>query len=130
MSNFSTYKIGRNSDMDIRLDDITVSRIHAELVVTEKGAFYLTDCGSSGGSYVARNGEWIPIRQDFISSTDVILLGRYQTTAPQLIAMVARGAGDNKSDDHSGENKMPTNDLPKGPVRRDEETGEIIQNED
>ena len=67
MSNFSTYKIGRNSDMDIRIDDPTVSRIHAELVVTANGEYYLTDCDSSGGSYVARNGEWIPIRQDFIS---------------------------------------------------------------
>lgn len=116
--------------MDIRLDDITVSRIHAELVMTAKGTFYLTDCGSSGGSYVARNGEWIPIRQDFIRPTDVILLGRYQTTAPQLIAMVARGAGDNKGDEHSSEEKSPTNDLPEGAVRRKIETGEIIQNED
>ena len=128
MSNFSTYKIGRNSDMDIRIDDPTVSRIHAELVVTANGEFYLTDCGSSGGSYVARNGEWIPIRQEFISPTDAILLGRYQTTAPQLIAMVARD--DNKGDDHSGEEKPPTNDLPRGPVRRKIETGEIIENED
>ena len=132
MSNFSTYKIGRNADMDIRIDDPTVSRIHAELVVTAKGEFYLTDCDSSGGSYVARNGEWIPIRQDFISPTDVILLGRYQTTASQLIAMVARDAGDNKGDDHSDEERtpLPIDDLPEGPVRRKIGTGEIIQNED
>ena len=130
MSNFSTYKIGRNSDMDIRLDDPTVSRIHAELVVTANGEYYLTDCDSSGGSYVARNGEWIPIRQDFIAPTDAILLGHYQTTAPQLIAMVARDAGNNKGDDHSGEDKISTDDLPDGPVRRKTGTGEIIQNEE
>ncbi len=132
MSNFSTYKIGRNSDMDIRLDDPTVSRIHAELVVTANGEYYLTDSDSSGGSYVARNGEWIPIRQEFIAPTDAILLGRYQTTAPQLIAMVARGNDDNKSDDHSGEERtpLPKDDLPEGPVRRKKGTGEIIQNED
>ena len=130
MSNFSTYKIGRNADMDIRLGDITVSRIHAELVVTANGEYYLTDCGSSGGSYVARNGEWVPIRQEFISPTDVILLGRYQTTAPQLIAMAAQGARHQKGDEHSSEEKSPTNDLPEGAVRRNMETGEIIGNED
>ena len=68
MSNFFTYRIGRGSIVDIRIDDSTVSRIHAELVVTAKGAYYLTDCGSSGGSYVARNGEWEPITQGFYSS--------------------------------------------------------------
>ena len=128
MSNFSTYKIGRNSDMDIRLDDITVSRIHAELVVTEKGAFYLTDCGSSGGSYVARNGEWIPIRQDFISSTDVILLGRYQTTAQELMQKLA--ARSNQDRQGMGADARPTDDLPDGSVRRNPGTGEIIGNED
>ena len=130
MSNFSTYKIGRNSDMDIRIDDPTVSRIHAELVVTANGEYCLTDCGSSGGSYIVRNGEWIRIRQDFIAPTDAILLGRYQTTAPQLIAMVARDAGDNKGDVQAVEEKSPTNDLPEGPVRRKKRTGEIIQNEE
>lgn len=132
MSNFSTYKIGRNADMDIRIDDPTVSRIHAELVATGKGEFYLTDCGSSGGTYVARNGEWIRIRQEFIAPPDAILLGRYQTTAPQLIAMVAQGAENNKGDEHSDEERtpLPTDDLPDGPVRRRIGTGEIIQNEE
>ena len=132
MSNFSTYKIGRNSDMDVRIDDPTVSRIHAELVVTANGEYFLTDCDSSGGTYVARNGEWIRIRQDFIASTDAILLGRHQTTAPQLITMVARDAGDNKGDEHSDEERtpLPTDNLPEGPVRRKIGTGEIIQNEE
>ena len=131
MSNFSTYKIGRNEDMDIRLDDPTVSRIHAELVVTANGKFYLTDCGSSGGTYVARNGEWIPVRQDFIAPTDAILLGRYQTTAPQLIAMAAQGDRDNKGNRHSGEERTPlsTDDLPGGAVQRADD-GRIIPKED
>ena len=128
MSNISTYKIGRNSDMDIRIDDITVSRIHAELIMTANGEFYLTDCGSSGGTYVARNGEWIPIRQEFIAPTDAILLGRYQTTAQQLIAMAAQGNRDNKGVRHSGEERtpLPTDDLPGGAVQRDPNDGRII----
>ena len=132
MSNFSTYKIGRNSDMDIHIGDPTVSRIHAELVVTANGEYYLTDCGSSGGSYVARNGEWIPIRQDFISPTDIILLGRYQTTAQQLITMVAQGDRHNKGDRDSGEERtpLPTDDLPEGDVQRDPKYGRIIPKDD
>ena len=130
MSNFSTYKIGRNEDMDIRLDDSTVSRIHAELVVTANGEFYLTDCDSSGGSYVARNGEWIPVRQDFIAPADDILLGRYQTTPQRLLTMAVKG--DHLEEDrHSDEERtpLPTDDLPEGDVQRDPGYGRIIPKE-
>ena len=121
MSNFFVYRIGRGSDVDIRIDDSTVSRVHAELVVTAKGAYYLTDCVSNGGSYVARNGEWQPITQDFIAPVDSILLGRYETTVQQLMAMVNQGDRDvvRRKDD-----------LPEGPVRRNVDTGEIIGDED
>ena len=121
MSNFFVYRIGRGSNVDIRIDDSTVSRVHAELVGTAKGAYYLTDCVSSGGSYVARNGEWQPITQDFIAPVDSILLGRYETTAQQLMAMVNQGDRDvvRRQDD-----------LPEGPVRRNVDTGEIIGDED
>ena len=121
MSNFFVYRIGRGSNMDIRIEDSTVSRVHAELVVTAKGTYYLTDCDSSGGSYVARNGEWQPITQDFIAPVDSILLGRYETTVQQLMAMVNQGDRDvvRRKDD-----------LPEGPVRRNVDTGEIIGDED
>ena len=119
-SSFSVYRIGRGAGVDIQIDDDSVSRVHAELVATPSDAYYLTDCASSGGSYVAHNGEWKRIRQEFIDPTDAILLGRYQTTAPALIAMAVqqkrRSVG------------MPP--LPEGPVRRDVDTGEIIGEED
>lgn len=131
MSHFTIYRIGRGSDVDIRIDDNSVSRLHAELVVTESGSHYLTDCASTNGSYVAQNGEWIPIRQDFITPTDVILLGQYRTTVPQLIAMAAQGDRRNASDLPSGGERkpLPTDDLPKGPVKRRPGTGEIIKEE-
>ena len=77
-SRISVYRIGRGSGVDIQIDDDSVSRVHAELITTQSGSYYLTDCASSGGSYVARNGEWRRIRQEFISPTDAILLGHYQ----------------------------------------------------
>ena len=122
MSGFSTYRIGRGEGVDIRIDDATVSRLHAELVVTVQGSYYLTDCDSSGGSYVARDGEWKPIKQEFIAPMEVILLGRYQTTVQQLMAMVQQ--------DTRGADEGQKNDLPAGPVRRNIDTGEIIRDED
>ena len=119
MSNFSTYRIGRGMDVDIRIEDSTVSRVHAELVVTANGAYYLTDCDSSGGSYVARNGAWEPITQGFIDPMDAILLGRYQTTAQQLMAMSNRDSPASRNDD-----------LPRGQVHRNVDTGEIVGDED
>lgn len=117
---FSVYRIGRGSGVDIQIDDNSVSRVHAELVVTPSGSYYLTDCASSGGSYVERNGEWRRIRQEFISPTDAILLGHYRTTAPALIAMAAQR-----------ERRLGDRDrLPVGPVRRNVETGEIMGEED
>ena len=124
-SRFSVYRIGRSPGVDIQINDDSVSRIHAELIVTASGSYYLTDCASRGGSYVAWNGEWRRIRQEFISPTDAILLGNYQTTAPALIAMIAQR-------ERRLEGGKPTrqDSLPVGPVRRNVDTGEIIGEED
>ena len=125
MSGYSLYQIGRSSATDIQIDDRSVSRIHAELIVTKDGSYYLTDCGSGGGSFIALGGEWTPIQQQYISATDNILLGRYQTTAQQLIAMLKDPQGNSAEQTPS-----PVDDLPSGPVRRNIETGEIISNKD
>ena len=124
-SKFSVYRIGRSPGVDIQVDDDSVSRVHAELIATPSGSYYLTDCASSGGSYVARNGEWRRIRQEFISPTEAILLGHYQTTAPALIALAAQ-------EERRSEGGKPTqpDSLPVGPVRRNVDTGEIMGEED
>ena len=66
------------------------------------------------------DGEWRRIRQEFISPIDAILLGQYQTTAPALTAMAVQ------KERRSGGGIS----LPKGPVRRNVDTGEIIGEED
>ena len=45
---------GRHPDSDIFLDDVTVSRHHAE-VVRRSGAFVVRDVGSLNGTYVNRS---------------------------------------------------------------------------
>ena len=45
---------GRHPDSDIFLDDITVSRRHAEVRRTEDGGYKVTDVGSLNGTYLNR----------------------------------------------------------------------------
>ena len=119
---YAIYRIGRGSDVDIQIRDASVSRVHAELIATRQGAFYLTDCGSTGGSYVARDNAWVPIKQGFVSATDVILLGHHQTTARQLVAL----AGRENRGSAAKPTPVPKDSLPRGPVRRNPATGEIV----
>ncbi|MGA0874847.1 MAG: FHA domain-containing protein [Ilumatobacteraceae bacterium] len=53
-------QIGRHQDSDILLDDITVSRRHAEVVKTSK-SLLIRDLGSLNGTYVnqSRVGEFV-----------------------------------------------------------------------
>ena len=134
MSGFAIYRIGRSAEADIRVDDTSVSRVHAELIMTPGGRCYLTDCASSGGTFRVENGEWAPLKQDFVELNEALLLGRYQTNAKQLLALAAQGQGIKAA---TGDGRHPSpglgqgvalldDDMPHGPVQRDEETGDII----
>ena len=46
--------LGRSSDNDIFLDDVTVSRKHAE-ILKEGKIYHVRDCGSLNGTYVDGN---------------------------------------------------------------------------
>jgi pSer/pThr/pTyr-binding forkhead associated (FHA) protein len=50
-----TTTAGRHPDSDIFLDDVTVSRRHAELVRDEHGNYTVRDAGSLNGTYLNRN---------------------------------------------------------------------------
>lgn len=65
--------IGRHASADIRLQDMSVSRYHAMLNVTD-GKWMITDIGSKSGVYV--NGE--PVRHIRLYEGDVITLGNRQ----------------------------------------------------
>ena len=65
--------VGRSPESDIFLDDVTVSREHAEIVRGEKG-FRIRDVGSLNGTYVNR------VRVDAVDlrNQDEIQIGRYR----------------------------------------------------
>jgi len=64
---------GRHQFSDIYLDDITVSRRHAEFR-SEKGEFHVVDRGSFNNTYV--NGE--PVESAVLSTGDEIQIGKYR----------------------------------------------------
>jgi pSer/pThr/pTyr-binding forkhead associated (FHA) protein len=70
--------IGRKGT-DIVLEDAEkqISRLHAELTVTDGGRYYLVDCGSSNGTSVKRQGAWKPLKQDYVTEDEEIRFGGY-----------------------------------------------------
>lgn len=66
-------KAGRHPDSDIFLDDVTVSRRHAEFRRTSDG-FIVTDVGSLNGTYVNRDR----IDEVLLKGGDEVQVGKYR----------------------------------------------------
>ena len=118
-----TYCIGRDERQDIVLNEPTVSRKHMELVVTQSGKYYVTDCGSSHGTRVAVNSEWKEVTQGFIEVGDTLLVGRHQVTMTEISALIKdfeSGRAGNSDEE------LPEDDRPIGDVERDPITGEPV----
>jgi len=71
----STTSAGRHPDSDIFLDDVTVSRRHAEFV-REGDEFVVRDVGSLNGTYVNRNR----IDSAVLRPGDEVQIGKYRLT--------------------------------------------------
>jgi pSer/pThr/pTyr-binding forkhead associated (FHA) protein len=66
---------GRHPDSDIVLDDVTVSRRHAEFRRDEDGRrFRVIDAGSLNGTYVNR----VPMDAAVLVSGDQVQLGKFR----------------------------------------------------
>ncbi len=68
-----TTTAGRHPEADIFLDDVTVSRRHAEFRRTE-GSFEVVDVGSLNGTYVNRE----PRNSQALSTGDEIQIGKFR----------------------------------------------------
>jgi pSer/pThr/pTyr-binding forkhead associated (FHA) protein len=64
---------GRDPSSDVFLDDVTVSRKHAEFHRREDG-FFVKDVGSLNGTYV--NGD--PVEETKLASGDEVQVGRFK----------------------------------------------------
>ncbi len=65
--------VGRSADADIMLDDVTVSRHHAEFVADGEG-WALVDMGSLNGTYVNRHS----VERHPLTSGDMIQIGKFR----------------------------------------------------
>jgi pSer/pThr/pTyr-binding forkhead associated (FHA) protein len=78
-----TTSAGRHPDSDIFLDDVTVSRRHAEFR-REGGDFVVVDVGSLNGTYVNRE----PVDTAVLASGDEVQIGKFRLV---FLTGMARG---------------------------------------
>ena len=69
----STTSAGRHPDSDIFLDDVTVSRRHAEFRL-ETSEFQVVDVGSLNGTYVNRE----PVDSALLANGDEVQIGKFR----------------------------------------------------
>ena len=91
------FTVGRDARCDVVLADDSISRRHAELLVFPDGMLFFTDCASSLGSVLIRDGVERPVHQDVLMPDDRLRLGELELSAADLLALVrdsgARGRG-------------------------------------
>lgn len=83
----SLIRIGRSRASDARIADLSVSRTHAELLLTADGRYFLTDCGSRYGTAVQEQDQWLTTRQRFVELSTNVRLGDYVTNVAALIRL-------------------------------------------
>jgi hypothetical protein len=91
---------GRHPDSDIFLDDVTVSRRHAEFY-RERGRFTVRDVGSLNGTYV--NGS--RIEEAELNGGDEVQIGKFRLqflTSPDLWGQSVSGGGSTGNDWRGG----------------------------
>ena len=65
---------GRHPDSDILLDDITVSRRHAEFRLDKDGNWAVADVGSLNGTYVNRQS----VESTVLANNDQVQIGKFR----------------------------------------------------
>jgi adenylate cyclase len=73
-------RIGRSETNNVVLNDDGISRNHAMLQGSERGLFYITDCGSRNGTFVNDSRAAAPV---ILRSGDKIQIGSYELTFHQ-----------------------------------------------
>ena len=112
----SVYLVGRDEAADVTLRDDTVSRFHAELIVSQDGMLFYSDRSSSGGSYVIDGDQWRAIRAYEVLPEDRLRLGQHEISVAELVKRLPVTAP-----------PPPPPPQGDGKVRRDPVSGEVIR---
>lgn len=86
-----SYIVGRMGEL--HLDDPTASARHAELVLLD-GRIYITDLGSTNGTYIWRRGRWERFHEGYVSPETRMAFGRCVRSVAELLA----GSGEGRED--------------------------------
>jgi len=135
-----TLVVGRSAFADIVIADESVAPYHVEVVVTDDGRLYLTDCGTETGTWRQRGGgsaraidghdqpQWHPLRQGFVRPDEPLRLGEHLCTVGDLVGRARAPNG------YDGEGSLPREAgyegqarRLRGRVERDAATGEIVR---
>lgn len=130
-----TLVVGRSPFADVVIADSSVAPHHAEIVVTDDDRLYLTDCGTSSGTWRqsgsqegATAGSWSPVRQEFIGADEPLRLGDYQCTAAELMHTTrARAPSDAQGGQPAWDRSENHRQRLRGRLERDPATGEIVR---
>ena len=94
------YKIGRSRTCDVVLIEESISREHATITPQGDGRYEIADDGSSHGTFVEDGGIWVRIEGTALVGRDEpVMLGRYETTAGELLREIDQEEGIDEEDD-------------------------------
>jgi uncharacterized membrane protein YhaH (DUF805 family) len=77
--------IGRSTECDLVLADMSVSRLHAELELLENNRLLLTDCHSSQGTFVIRGSHEEQVKQQTVSTHDLLKFGHIKIPVSEIL---------------------------------------------
>lgn len=84
------FTLGRDPQADIPIADPSVSRIHAELSLVERDVLFLTDCNSSNGTFLLRDGKETRVQQSKVELSDKVKFGSVVISGADLAAALRR----------------------------------------
>lgn len=120
-------RIGRGRDMDVVVRSDSVSRLHAELVISAQtgrdsgNRYTLADRGSTNGTWVFRHGRWQRIQEGLVEPDERIRLGDHESTP----RMLERAAPRDQRPARAPSRRGAQDDRPVVSVRRNS-AGEVV----
>lgn len=82
------FTIGRERSCDVPIADDSVSRVHAEIWLSDDGALMMADRGSSNGTVLIRNGQPLPLTDQVVMAADKVQFGAVTLTVGDVIGAV------------------------------------------
>ena len=132
MRRVRTFVVGRDVGCDVRLDDTSVSRRHAEVLLVSGGRLYVTDRATTNGTFVLDGTDWRAVRQSYVKPDGRIRFGDVEMSTGRLMALLPRDDSHRSPGDGDARPTPPpdTNELdPAKGLVRDPETGELLERE-